>query len=76
MTRGIYSSTISNFSSRALNFWSGHRTYRKAMKEREEGRHLVHLVSLTIYIELEGHMMAQNDTLDEADNLHPKKISG
>ena len=24
-----------------------------------------------MYIELEGHMMAQNDTLDEADNLHP-----
>ena len=30
------------------------------------------LVSLTIYIELEGQMMAQNDTLDEANNLHPE----
>ena len=34
--------------------------------------HLAHLVSLTIYIEVERRMMAQNDPLDEADDPRPK----
>ena len=35
-----------------------------------------HLVSLTIYIELEGNMIPQNTTLDKADHLEPKNVLG
>ena len=38
------------------------------------GQNLAFLASLTIYIELEGHMMAQNDTLDETNNLAPRNV--
>ena len=34
---------------------------------QKEGRP-AHLVSLTIYIEMRGHVIYQNDLLDEADN--------
>ena len=34
------------------------------------------LVSLAIYIKLEGHIMAKNDILDEADYLHPEIFLG
>ena len=37
---------------------------------------LAHLVSLTIYIELEGRMIPQNDTLGEAVDPRPKFFSG
>ena len=36
-------------------------------REGDGVRHFSYLVSLTIYIELEGRMIPQNDTLDEAD---------
>ena len=36
--------------------------------------HFTYLVSLTIYIELEGHMIPQNDTLDEADGPSYREI--
>ena len=32
------------------------------------------MVSLAIYIDPEGHILLQNDTLDEADNLHRKIV--
>ena len=38
------------------------------------GQNLTFLVSLTIYIELDGPMRYQNDAIDEADNLQPKIV--
>ena len=37
-------------------------------------RHLALLVSLTMYVELEGRMIPQNDTLDEADRPSYQEI--
>ena len=38
------------------------------------GQNWTFLVSLTIYIEVEGHVMAQNDTHGEENNLEARKI--
>ena len=38
------------------------------------GQNSAFLASLTIYIELEGHMIPQNDTLHEAGNLQCQSI--